>query len=83
MASHLPASLSEFASVNFPPTDERPVLAIRHSSSNCCEYELITARYMPEFRPLNPWVDINGDAITDSGQPVIGWRNAFRWLQPR
>jgi hypothetical protein len=79
--SHLPNCLAEFVTADFPPTDNRPVLAIRQSSSNKCNYELITAVYDPEFRPLDPWVDINGNSILDSGHRVMGWKNAFRWLQ--
>lgn len=36
------------------PSDTRPVLALRPSSYSCCQYEIVTARYMPAYRPLAP-----------------------------
>lgn len=36
------------------PSSDRPVLALRPSSYNCCQYEAITARYMPNYRPNSP-----------------------------
>jgi hypothetical protein len=37
------------------PPDTRLVLALRTSSYNSCQYEIVTARYMPHDRPLAPW----------------------------
>lgn len=81
--SHLPAELCEFVSALFPPQDTTPVLAIRECSTNRCRYELITAIYDPRHHPANPWRGVDGDAITDSGKQVLGWKNALRWLQAR
>jgi hypothetical protein len=65
------------------PSSDRPVLALRPSSYNCCQYEVITARYMPDYRPRSPWRDISGDAIGDSGSDqVIVWCYADAILSP-
>jgi hypothetical protein len=80
-ATHLPNCLSEYVSADFPPFDDQPVLAIRKSGYGCSSYELITARYMPEYRPHDPWRMIDGESVKASGHPVLGWKNAFRWLQ--
>lgn len=81
--SHLSEELSEFVSVDYPPQDDKPVLAIRLSGYTSAKYELVTARYQPDFRPLDPWRDLGGDSIRDSGGPILGWKNAMRWLQAR
>lgn len=36
------------------PPDTRPVLVLRTSSYSSCQYEIVTARYMPHDRPLAP-----------------------------
>ena len=65
------------------PSSDRPVLALRPSSYNCCQYEVITARYMPNYRPNSPWRDISGDAISDSGSDqILGWCYADALLSP-
>ncbi len=48
-----------FAAEQLPP-DTRPVLALRPSSYSCCQYEIVTARYMPAYRPLAPWRELSG-----------------------
>ena len=40
-----------FAAEQLPP-DTRPVIALRPSSYSCCQYEIVTARYMPAYRPF-------------------------------
>jgi hypothetical protein len=58
------------------PADGRPVLALRRSGYNCCGFEVLTARYMPEYRPFSPWRDISGDAVSDSGSAILAWMYA-------
>lgn len=65
------------------PSSDRPVLVLRPSSYNCCEFEVVTARYMPDYRPRSPWRDISGDAISDSGSgDVVAWCYADAILSP-
>lgn len=65
------------------PSSDRPVLALRPSSYSCCQYEVITVRYMPDYRPKSPWRDISGDAISDSGSDqILGWCYADDILAP-
>lgn len=64
------------------PRDEKPVLAIRASAYVFSRFELLTARYQPLYRPLAPWRDLSGDAVTDSGTDILGWREAAAWLRP-
>ena len=40
------------------PTDDKPVVALRKSSYSGAKFEVITARYMPAYRPLSPWRDL-------------------------
>lgn len=63
------------------PKEGHPVLAIRRSGVISTKFEVISARYMPIYRPLSPWRDICNDAVTDSGAEVLGWRYADDWLQ--
>jgi hypothetical protein len=66
------------------PSSDRPVLALRPSFYGSCEYEVITARYMANYRPLAPWRDLSGDDIADSGSDqIIGWCYADDILSPR
>ncbi len=55
------------------PNENVPVLAIRASSYLCATFELITARYMPSYRPRSPWRDISNDAVSESGCEILGW----------
>lgn len=64
------------------PTNDRPVLAIRRSGYITAKFEVITARYQPQHRPRAPWQDISGDAVTETGEDVLGWRTADEWLSP-
>lgn len=64
------------------PPENRPILAIRLSGYSCATFEIITARYMPAYRPRSPWRDISNDAVTDSGSDIIGWRPATDWIRP-
>ncbi|WP_066542621.1 hypothetical protein [Sphingomonas sp. CCH18-B1] len=65
------------------PSDTRPVLALRPSSYSCCQYEVVTARYMPAYRPLAPWRDLSGDDLADSGSDqVLAWASADAILIP-
>ena len=43
---------------------------------------LMTACYMPTYRPRSPWRDISGDAIGDSGSDILGWQLAAEWIRP-
>lgn len=47
------------------------------------QYEIVTARYMPDYRPLAPWRDLSGDDIADSGSDqVLAWAHADAILIP-
>ena len=71
-----------FAAEQLPP-DTRPVFALRPSSYSCCQYEIVTARYMPAYRPLAPWRDLSGDDLADSGSDqVLAWASADAILIP-
>ena len=52
------------------------MIAIREATVSSVRFELITARYDPKYRRLNPWRMIDCDTVTDSGNEVIGWRPA-------
>lgn len=65
------------------PETEAPVLAIRRSGYVCCDFDVLTARYQPNYRPKSPWRDISGDSVRDSGEPILGWRWANEWLRPQ
>lgn len=64
------------------PPENQPVLAIRLSGYICATFELMTARYMPNYRPRSPWHDISGDAVGDSGSDILGWQLAADWIRP-
>lgn len=64
------------------PPENQPVLAIRLSGYTCSTFELVTARYMPTYRPRSPWRDISADAVGDSGSDIIGWQLATEWIRP-
>ncbi len=64
------------------PENDRPVLAIRESDYITCEFEVLTARYMPDYRPHSPWRDIGNDAVSDSGREILGWAYADELLKP-
>ncbi len=34
---------------------------------------LISGRYDPEYRPLNPWLDYSGEAVTDGMDAPTHW----------
>lgn len=74
---------SDFTPVFGPlPRENQPVLAIRLSGYTCSTFELMTARYMPTYRPRSPWRDISNDAVSDSGSDILGWRAAADWIGP-
>ena len=64
------------------PPENQPVLAIRLSGYICATFEVMTARHMPTHRPRSPWRDLSGDAVSDSGSDILGWRGAADWLTP-
>ena len=65
------------------PPDTRPVLALRPSSYNCCQYEIVNARYVPDYRPLAPWRDQTGGSLAASGPDrVLFWAYADAILIP-
>ena len=63
------------------PDHDLPVLAIRKSSYVRADFEVLTARYMIDYRPHSPWRDLSMDSVHDSGEPILGWRAADDWLQ--
>lgn len=65
------------------PDENLPVLAIRLCGYHCATFELLTARYMPTYRPRSPWRTIANDAVTDSGGDILGWTQAGQdWIKP-
>lgn len=64
------------------PDHNRPVLAIRKSGYFCATLEVITARYMLDYRPNSPWRMICNDAVGDTGEQILGWREAPDWFGP-
>lgn len=64
------------------PESEAPVLAIRRSGYVCSSYELITARFQPDYRPKSPWRDLSGSSVRDSGEPILAWRWENATLRP-
>jgi len=64
------------------PDDDRPVLAIRLSGYICSTFEVLTARYVPAYRPRSPWRDISDEAVGDSGSDILGWAPAREWIRP-
>src|SRR3546814_18314787 len=81
-ATLLPGPAGFIAALGIRPPENEPVLAIRVSGYTCCTFELLTARYMPTYRPRSPWRDISNDAVADSGGDIIGWRPATAWIGP-
>src|SRR3546814_7240073 len=75
-----PVPAGFIAALGILPPENEPVLAIRVSGYTCCTFELLTARYMPTYRPRSPWRDISNDAVADSGGDIIGWRPATEWI---
>ena len=55
------------------PNECKTVLGIRECSTRAAKFEILSVRYMPNYRPLNPWQTLQNDAVTDSGNPIIGW----------
>lgn len=64
------------------PENDRPVLAIRKSGYQGSTFEILTARYMIDYRPNSPWRDISMDAVGDSGEQILGWQYADAILLP-
>jgi hypothetical protein len=79
----LPEHFSDWTSADFPPPENRPVLGIRKSSYISSEYEVLTVRYMPTYRPRSPWRHIDGNAVSVNGNPILGWMDVPYWLQPK
>jgi hypothetical protein len=63
------------------PLHDRPVLAIRRSGYMSAAFEVITARYMLDYRPRSPWRMLSMDAVGDSGEAILGWKPADEVLQ--
>lgn len=88
LSSDEAASAEPVMSPDFTPVDvgcpdhDRPVLAIRRSSVKGAHFEVITARYRLDYRPNSPWRVLDGDAVSDSGSQILGWREAPDWLLP-
>ena len=58
------------------PGNDKPVLIIRDSGVITCKFEICTAKYMPDFRPRNPWLDLGNQPLSDSGSQPLAWREA-------
>lgn len=72
----------DFTSVLDSCPPEGPVLAIRIAASGPSGFEVLTARHDADHRPLAPWRTLDGDAVTDSGSEILGWRAASQWFDP-
>lgn len=75
----LPSAFTSIFEAN-PP--DGPVLAIRLASTAICRFELLTAKFDPDHRPLNPWLTLDNDAVSASGGHVMGWKAASEWFDP-
>lgn len=64
------------------PFHDKPVMAIRRSDYLSCQFEIITARYQPDYRPNSPWRMLCNNAVGDSGAHILGWCEAQDWLLP-
>jgi len=64
------------------PPENHPVIALRRSGYVCTTNELITVRYMPTYRPTNPWRDLSDEGVGASGEAVFAWRTADSILLP-
>jgi hypothetical protein len=40
---------------------------------NCGGYWMGIAKYDPNYRPLAPWIDVQGNCLSDSGVKVLRW----------
>lgn len=78
--AHLPEGFTPVSEAL--PSDDIPVLVLRRSINRNCMFEIVTARYMPDYRPRSPWQDLNHDALTDSGNTALAWREMPDWLRP-
>src|SRR3546814_16559522 len=76
-----PVPAGFIAALGILPPENEPVLAIRVSGYTCCTFELLTARYMPTYRPRSPWRSISNAALAESGGDIIGWRPATEWME--
>lgn len=64
------------------PENSRVVLAIRKAGYIGSVFEIMTARYMIDYRPNSPWRTITWDAVGDSGEQILGWKYADDQLLP-
>ena len=55
------------------PNECKTVLGIRRCSTRASKFEVMTVRYMPNYRPHNPWQTVDNDSVTDSGREILGW----------
>ena len=55
------------------PNQCKTVLGIRECSTRASKFEVMTVRYMPNYRPHNPWQTVDNDSVTDSGREILGW----------
>ena len=49
------------------------VIVRRPSGYTRVPWEILTAKYDPEYRPLQSWVCIDGSNITESGSEPTHW----------
>ena len=71
---HTPTLPAAFTPVSESfPNECKTVLGIRECSTRASKFEVLTVRYMPNYRPNNPWLTVDNDAVTDSGSPILGW----------
>lgn len=61
-------------SISEAPQIRKPIL-MRASSGYLPPHNegLISGRYDPEYRPLNPWLDYSGEAVTDGMDEPTHW----------
>jgi hypothetical protein len=73
----------EFTSVlDTCPEFETPVVALRKAQTPATTFEVITARYMPDYRPHDPWRLLNLSAASASGSPILAWSSAIDTIRP-
>ena len=63
------------------PNDREVVLVIRPAGYTSARFEVLTARWYPDYA-LAPWRTLGNDSIRDDGEDAVGWRRAPEWLRP-
>ena len=55
------------------PRDGTFILLAGPSGYSTTPLRVEVCRYLPEYRPLNPWQNHSNDSFTDGGEPPTHW----------